>query len=385
MQTTEPTIKCPKCKNEIKLTESLAGPLLIKAKEDFDKDLVSLREQITATENVNATQKVAIILKGQKREVDDLREDMRKKDEKLAEAQQAQAAALKEKRRLDEDRRELELTIERQVEAGLEEAYDKAKIKADDAAESRVRESEQKITSMKIEIDNLTRKAEQVSQQTQGEAEEIKVEETLRAAFPSDEILPVPKGEFGGDIIQNIMTKSGSVAGTILWEVKHTKAWMDAWLPKLRADQQMAKAHTAALVTTTMPKDVKDFGQINGVWVLRAEVMVPVAALLRNVILEGYASRVSSEGVETKAVTVYKYLTGPNFKLRMQAIVEAFSTMSEDLLAEKKAITRQWAKRESQIQVVMQSSVGMYGDLQGIAGNTLAPVRGLELPEGGKK
>ena len=381
---TDPTITCPKCKNEIKLTESLAGPLLIKAKDDFDNDLKALRHQITKTENANATQKVAATLEAQRREVADIRSVMDEQENKLLTAQQAQAVAFKEKRQLADDRRELELTIERRVEGGLEAAYDKAKTKADVAAESRVREREQTINSMKIEIENLTRKAEQISQQTQGEAEEIKIEETLRAAFPSDEISPVPKGEFGGDILQNIMTKSDAIAGTILWEVKHTKAWMDGWLPKLRADQQGAKAHTAALVTTTLPKNIKDFGQVSGVWVLRPDVVVPVAALLRSMILEGYAGRVSSQGVETKAVTVYKYLTGPNFKLRMQAIVEAFSTMSEDLLAEKKAITRQWAKRESQIQVVMQSSVGMYGDLQGIAGNTLAPVRGLELTEGKK-
>ena len=382
---TDPTITCPKCKHEIKLTESLAGPLLIKAREDFERRLVESRENIRAEEakRITLTTDTEIGNLRQEREV--LVEQARIQEEKLGEAQQAQAKAVKTQRELDDSRRELELTIERQVEAGLKEAYDKAKLKADDAAESRVRESEQKITSMKIEIDNLTRKAEQVSQQTQGEAEEIKVEEILRRAFPSDEISPVPKGEFGGDILQNVVTRSGEVAGTILWEIKHTKAWMDSWLPKLRADQQVAKAHTAALVTTTMPKNVKDFDIISEVWVLRPGVLVSVAILLRNVILEGYAGRTSSQGVETKAVTVYKYLTGPNFKLRMQAIVEAFSTMSEDLLAEKKAITRQWAKRESQIQVVMQSSVGMYGDLQGIAGNTLAPVHGLELLEGGKK
>ena len=43
--------------------------------------------------------------------------------------------------------------------------------------------------------------------------------------------------------------------------------------------------------------------------------------------------------------------------------------MQEDLDKEKKAITKQWAKRTEQIDRVMQATVGMYGDLQGIAGN----------------
>ena len=381
MQMTDPTITCPKCKNEIKLTESLAGPLLVKAKEDFDKDLVSLRGQIAATEKANARKRLDKQFDEQADELDILKSALTTSDEKLGEAQKAQANALKATRELDETRRELELTIERRVEGGLEAAYDKAKTKADDAAESRVREREQTIKSMKIEIDNLTRKADQASQQTQGEAQEIKIEEILKAAFPSDEILPVLKGEFGGDILHHIRTNSGDTAGTILWEVKRTKNFMEAWLPKLRADQQMAKAQAAALVTTTMPKSVKDFDKISGVWVMCPEVIVPVTALLRSMILEGYAGRTSSKGVETKAVTVYKYLTGPNFKLRVQAIVEAFTTMNEDLLVEKKAITRQWAKREAQIAMVMQSTVGMYGDLQGIAGKILPAIKELELKE----
>ena len=78
---------------------------------------------------------------------------------------------------------------------------------------------------------------------------------------------------------------------------------------------------------------------------------------------------------------VYGYLTGPRFRQRVQAIVEAFSSMKEDLDREKKTIIRQWAKREEQIDRVMQATVGMYGDLQGIAGKTLQEIEGLEFQE----
>jgi len=76
---------------------------------------------------------------------------------------------------------------------------------------------------------------------------------------------------------------------------------------------------------------------------------------------------------------VYGYLTGPQFRQRVQAIVEAFSTMKRDLDAERKAITRQWAKREEQIDRVMQATMGMYGDLQGIAGKSLQEIEGIEF------
>ena len=70
---------------------------------------------------------------------------------------------------------------------------------------------------------------------------------------------------------------------------------------------------------------------------------------------------------------------GIKFLQRVQAIVETFSSMQEDLEKEKKAITKQWAKREEQIERVMQATVGMNGDLQGIAGKTLQEIEGLEL------
>jgi len=100
---------------------------------------------------------------------------------------------------------------------------------------------------------------------------------------------------------------------------------------------------------------------------------------LRQSLMELAMARQAMEGQQTKTEMVYGYLTGPRFRQRVQAIVEAFSSMQEDLDHEKKAITKQWAKREEQILRVMQGTVGMYGDLQGIAGKTLQEIEGLTL------
>jgi hypothetical protein len=77
---------------------------------------------------------------------------------------------------------------------------------------------------------------------------------------------------------------------------------------------------------------------------------------------------------------VYEYLTGPGFRHRIEAIVEKFSDMQADLDRERKSMNRLWAKREAQIQGVIESTVGMYGDLQGIAGRALQEIEGLETP-----
>ena len=132
-------------------------------------------------------------------------------------------------------------------------------------------------------------------------------------------------------------------------------------------------------MSQTLPKDIETFDQIDGVWVTHPKTTIPIAMTLRHALIEVASARQATEGQETKAEMVYQYLTGPRFRQRVQAIVEAFSSMQEDLDKEKKAITKQWAKRTEQIDRVMQATVGMYGDLEGIAGKTLQEIEGLDL------
>ena len=82
---------------------------------------------------------------------------------------------------------------------------------------------------------------------------------------------------------------------------------------------------------------------------------------------------------------IYQYLSGPRFRRRIEAIVEKFSSMQTDLNRERKAMTRLRAKREEQIRGVIESTVGMYGDLQGITGTSLEEIDGLfRLLDGSK-
>jgi len=413
----EPTIVCPQCKTEIKLTESLAAPLLADVKRQFDQRLAqkeadmarreqSLKERAEAIEKskANLDQQVAAKLQQERvriaaeeqqkaklvlgndldqkiKEISTLQEVLKQRDAKLAEAQRAQAELIGKQRELDDAKRELELTIARRVQADLSGERDKAKKEAEEELKFKVMEKDQTITAMQKQIEDLKRRAEQGSQQLQGEVQELELEALLAGKFPRDTIQPVPKGEFGGDVLQRVVGPTNQSCGTILWESKRTKNWSDGWLPKLREDQRAAKAEIAVIISQALPKDIDTFGFIDGVWVADPKVALPVALSLRHSLIEVAAARQASEGQQTKMEMVYGYLTGPRFRQRVQAIVEAFSSMKEDLDREKKAITRQWAKREEQIDRVMQATVGMYGDLQGIAGRTLQEIEGLEFQE----
>ena len=386
----EPTIVCPNCKTEIKLTESLAAPLLEATRRDFeqrmrqkDADLASkLKEEgarIAAEEARKAKLALSTELEQRTRTVADLENALKENNAKLAEAQKAQADLIRKQRELDTKLREADLAVEKRIQEGLNATREQARKEVESELKLKVAEKEQTISSMQRQIEELKRKAEQGSQQLQGEVQELELEALLGARFPQDTIEPVPKGEHGGDVLQRVVGPVGQPCGTILWESKRTKNWSDGWLAKLREDQRAAKAEIAILVSQALPKEVETFDLVEHVWVVHPRVAIPVATALRQSLVELAVARQASEGQQTKMEMVYGYLTGPRFRQRVQAIVEAFSSMQEDLDREKKTITKQWAKREEQIERVMQATVGMYGDLQGIAGKTLQEIDGLEL------
>ena len=411
----EPTIICPQCKTEIKLTESLAAPLLEATKRDFEQRLAqkdaaaakrdaALREReallaksqerfeeqvadklklerskIVAEEARKARLALANDLDQKSKEIREIQEILKHKDEKLAEAQKVQADLLRKQRELDDAKRELDLTIEKRVQEGLAATRDQAKKEAEEGLKFKVMEKEQTIASMQKQIEELKRRAEQGSQQLQGEVQELELEAMLISKFPLDQISPVAKGEHGGDVLHRVAGSFGQACGTILWESKRTKNWSDGWLIKLREDQRQAKAEIAIIVSQALPKEVETFEFIDGVWVTHPKVALPLAVAMRNTLMEVAGARQASEGQQTKMEMVYQYLMGPRFRQRVQAIVEGFSSMKEDLDKERKVIMKQWAKREEQIDRVMMATVGMYGDLQGIAGKTLQEIEGLEL------
>ncbi len=412
---TEPMIICPKCKTEIKLTESLAAPLIESTRREYEKRLAqkdtefvkrdaTLREReealskakeaidaqvdekvrqertkIAAEEAKKAKLVMGADIDQKTKEIADLQEVLKQRDVKLAEAQKAQTELIRKQRELDDAKRELDLTVEKGIQNGLTAVREQAQKEAEDNMKLKVMEKEQTISSMQRQIEELKRRAEQGSQQLQGEVQELELESLLKNKFPHDTIEPVPKGEHGGDVLHYVTSPLGQSCGAILWESKRTKGWNDGWLVKLREDQRAAKAEIAVIVSQTLPKGVETFELIDGVWVTHPRAALPVAMMLRHTLIEVASARQATEGQQTKTEMVYQYLTGPRFRQRVQAIVEAFSSMQEDIDKEKKAITKQWAKREEQIDRVMQATVGMYGDLQGIAGKTLQEIEGLEM------
>jgi hypothetical protein len=270
------------------------------------------------------------------------------------------------------------LTVGTRVQESLGNVRDKARREAEVELKLKVAEREETIAAMQRQIEALKQKAEQGSQQLQGEVQELELEALLTAKFPIDIIEPVPKGEFGGDILHRVLGSSGRQCATILWESKRTRNWSESWLGKLKNDQRSARADVAILVSRVLPEKVESFDLVDGIWVVDPHYAVPVAIALRQSLIDVAAVRQANEGQQTKMGMVYQYLTGPRFRDHVQSIVEKFTEIEEDLSRERKTMTRLWAKREELIRGVISSTAGMYGDLQGIAGKSLHEIEGLD-------
>jgi len=415
--TVEPTITCPACATTIKLTDGLAAPLIAATRKEFEARLAAqttasakreaelaaqqadlarardgLQAQIAAQVDAARAQaltdartqaraEAAATLSAKTTELADLQTRLADNTAKLAAAQAAQAEALRLQRDLADQKRQLDLTIEQRVLAENDKVRAAARAEAETALGMKVQERDLQIATMTRTIDELKRKSEQGSQQAQGEVLELALEDTLRSRFPHDSIEPVAKGQSGADALQRVTSPTGLSCGSILWETKRTKAWSDGWLTKLRADQREARADTAILVTTALPRDMDSFGQIDGIWVTAPKYMIPLALTLRAALIDLALARGSIAGQQTKTEMLYGYLTGPRFRHRVQAIVEKWEALQEDLNKERKFLLKQWAKRDAEIQGAIAATVGIYGDVQGIAGQVMPDIEGLEAPQ----
>jgi hypothetical protein len=370
-------IQCPKCSNEIELTEQLAGPMLADLRASFNDELAKRETQATnalASAQVQAKEaaKAETVV-----EQAALQARIKAQDEKLREAQAAQAAALKREEQLKDKEAEMDLTLQKMLAQERPALAEKLSREADEKAGLKLAEQAQIMEGMKRQIEALKQKSEQGSMQTQGEAAEIVLEDTLGAAFPIDGFVPVAKGVSGADVRQDVTGPNG-VAGSILWESKRTKNWSAGWLAKLRGDQRASGCEVAVITSHALPEGVDSFGMVDGIWVCAPRFAVPLATSLRQALIDVAGAKGRALGQETKMEMVYDYLTGTQFKQRVDAIVERFEDMQDNLRKERVFIEKQWALRAKQIDLVIASTVGMHGDLQGIAGREMPEIESVE-------
>jgi hypothetical protein len=340
--------------------------------EQVQAALAKERAGIAAKARVEAQQAVAI-------EIEDRDEQLKSFKQQLKNAQQQELALRKQQRELQQREEQLKLEVTRQIDQERQRIRDDARKQTQEEDNLKIAEERQKSESLRKQLQELQRRLEQGSQQTQGEVQEIALESLLGEAFLNDVIEPVAKGIRGGDALHHVFDHNGRECGTILWESKRTKNWSDQWLSKVIDDQQQAKASCACIVSSAIPSTFEHFGEINGVWVTSWPCVRSAAVALRAMLIEAAQSRRAIDGQHGKMELVYDYLSGPEFRNRIRGLVEPYAEMEADLAKEKRAIERIWNKRHKQLERALTSTSGLYGDLQGIIGNGLKEIEGMDL------
>jgi len=348
------------------------------AKGELDKQVQkqvdAQREKIEQEAKVLAQKAVAV-------EIKDTQEQLKENKKKLEEAQQLELTMRRRERELEEEKKTLGLKVERQLSEERKKIEEATSKRLADEFLLKEAEKDKKLNDLKGQLEEMRRKAEQGSQQSQGEVLELELEGYLKSTYPYDVIEEVPKGFRGADVLQRVHTNNGVLSGTIIWESKRVKTWSEQWIGKLKEDQRQAKAEVAVIVSQALPKDAKSVSQKNGVWVCDFASVPFLVEALRVQIINVAAAKKVAEGRGDKMEHLYNYIASTEFTHRVQAIVEAFVSMQENLNKEKRATERQWALREKQIQQVIGNTAGMYGDLQGLIGASMQTIPALETGE----
>ena len=382
------SISCPSCGKKIPLTRALRAEIEASLKLQFDETLHNRERELRAKYESRlegdlqraqadaakkAEKRVAQELAGLKNQVKDQAKD-------LEEARRLELSMRKREREFERKQQELELTVAREIDKERTRLVTETQERL--AAEHRLKdaEKERQLGDMRRQIEDLKRKAEQGSQQLQGEAGEGELESLLRANFPSDEISAIGQGVRGADVHQVVIDPRGGKIGAILWECKNTRNWSDGWIAKLKQDQRSLHADVAVLVTATLPKGCTRFALIESVLVTDFACAAGLAAVLRANLCQLAQTRRAAISKEESLELLHRYLSGVEFRHRVEAVVEAFTAMRHDLDHERRAAERQWARRSRQIDAVTFNVSGMYGDLQGLV-PALPPIALLELPE----
>jgi len=346
-------IKCPACGKLIAITEALKQEFEKELGEKYQKDLEIAQKQVEEKSLL---------------EINELKKILEEKERKNAELREQEIKLqFSFQRKLDEERKRVEETV-------MKHATENFRLKE--------MEREKVISDLKKSLEEAQRKASQGSQQTQGEVLELDLENTLRVAFPNDQIEPVEKGIKGADIRQIVKSPRGTVCGVILWESKRTKAWTDEWLVKLKDDLRAVHADIPVIVSTVLPKEAENgFGLKEGVWLVTHGLVIPLAIMIRKNLLDVGYQKALSINQGRKADLVYDFITGNEFRQQVESLVEVFKEMQDQLFKEKTAFEKIWKSREGQIRRLISGTVNIYGGAQGLVGSSMPQIKGLELLE----
>lgn len=389
------TIKCTHCGKDIELSEALTKDIESSILEAEHQKHIAELEQVKKSAELEAqkqieeakakaTEQAQSRLEAKIKDMQDESAADKKDNQELRDQLKLLMQQLRETNKAKENA-ELEMQKKLvQEETKIREAAEKA---ADEKQRLNLAARDKTIADLQKSLDEAQRKAAQGSQQLQGEIMELDLETAMADVFRDDDIEPIAKGTKGGDIRQVVKSPRGTVCGVMLWEIKRTKNWVDGWIPKLKEDLRNEKANIPIIVTEVMPKTISDdIGHLNGVWICTPKTAIVLSTLLRKSLLDAGLQKALAENRGTKADALYNFVTSHEFVQQIEAMVETYQEMTQQITKERTYYTKFWAEREAQAQRLLLGTANIIGSMQGHVGQASMPkIKGLELLEAGEE
>jgi hypothetical protein len=255
---------------------------------------------------------------------------------------------------------------------------EEASKKADEEQRLKLKEKDLQLDEIRKVNEDLKRKLEQGSQQRQGEVLELDLEEQLKAKFPSDEFVPVPKGVEGADIWQKVRFQ-GKVVGSILWETKRTKAWSNGWITKLKDDAAKVSASESIIVSQVLPEGSSGFDRKDGIWITTYEHAISICRYIRFLVTTVTSIKSRASQTDEDWAQIRDYMMSDAFTHRMVAHYDAIKSLRESLTAEKRSSELRWRKQTSQIDKLDSNITTFYSELKTIVPN-LPEIQNIDSP-----
>jgi len=404
------TIECPKCHHQFNIEDVIqtrmedevaqrinAIKAELKQQADQERDTLNKREeelnrrQRDQEKLVNAKvgereqqlrkELKEDLQKENERKLQALEEDLQERSQKIQALQEKELELERLKRKDKEREQEYAIRLEREKNDLAQQLEEQIRRQEGEKIDLKLAEKDKQLGDLRKQLEEARRKAEQGSMQLQGEVQELAIEDALRALFLQDEICEVPKGTRGADTIQLVRDDRLEPCGKIIYESKRSKHFNNGWIAKLKEDQQREGADVAVLVSEVLPGEIDRIGQINGVWVCDYHVFQGLAMALRDGLLKFQGALQTQANKGDKMEMLYGYLTGTEFKMQIEAIVEGFTALRDGIVKERVQMEKIWKEREKQIDKVLLNTTGFYGSVKGIAGSAVPSVPLLELPE----
>ncbi|MBF0595753.1 MAG: DUF2130 domain-containing protein [Candidatus Omnitrophica bacterium] len=390
-------VKCPECGKKFELEDAFKRDMesgfrakleaetkkkdaewqkrLDAREEELQKENTEFRAKIMAEAKKKAAETTDLELK-------DLREQLAEKEKAAEESKKNELEIRKEKRELEQKKRDMELEFQRRIDEASGKVRLAVATELDEKHRLELADKEKRLVDMAHQLEDMKRRVEQGSQQAQGEVLEQDLEQRLRVKYNStDDFKPIGQGVRGADLLHIVKTPDTREAGKILWESKRTKKWSDSWIQKIKEDMVLAKADIGVIVTENVPKDFHQFELREGIWISDIPSAMNLSLALRSVLLQVARERAFNSTKENQKDLIFNYLTGQEFRNRVEAILRAFVGLRMSITQQRTAMEKHWSSQEKHIERVVKNLSGMSGDIEGLAGKGLPEIQLLEMPE----